>query len=61
MMGDNRDDSQDSRFWGFLPQSYVKGRALFIYWSFDVAGRRIRRRICAPVAAGYSTRFIDRL
>ena len=36
MMGDNRDDSQDSRFWGFLPQSYVKGRALFIYWSFDV-------------------------
>ena len=36
MMGDNRDDSQDSRFWGFLPHSYVKGRALFIYWSFDV-------------------------
>jgi signal peptidase I len=35
MMGDNRDDSQDSRFWDFLPQSYVKGRALFIYWSFD--------------------------
>jgi signal peptidase I len=35
MMGDNRDDSQDSRFWGFLPQSYVKGRALLIYWSFD--------------------------
>jgi signal peptidase I len=35
MMGDNRDDSQDSRFWGFLPQAYVKGRALFIYWSFD--------------------------
>ena len=36
MMGDNRDDSQDSRFWGFLPANYVKGRALFIYWSFDV-------------------------
>ena len=36
MMGDYRDDSQDSRFWGFLPHSYVKGRALFIYWSFDV-------------------------
>ena len=35
MMGDNRDDSQDSRFWGFLPAAYVKGRALFIYWSFD--------------------------
>ena len=47
MMGDNRDDSQDSRFWGFLPQSYVKGRALFIYWSFDVPGRRVRRAVLA--------------
>ena len=35
MMGDNRDDSQDSRYWGFLPADYVKGRALFIYWSFE--------------------------
>ncbi len=35
MMGDNRDDSQDGRYWGFLPKTYVKGRALFIYWSFD--------------------------
>jgi signal peptidase I len=33
MMGDNRDNSQDSRYWGFLPASYVKGRALFIYFS----------------------------
>jgi signal peptidase I len=35
MMGDNRDNSQDSRYWGFLPEHYVKGRALMIYWSFD--------------------------
>jgi signal peptidase I len=35
MMGDNRDDSQDSRYWGFLPAHYIKGRALFIYWSFE--------------------------
>ncbi len=35
MMGDNRDNSQDSRYWGFLPQHYVKGRALMIYWSFE--------------------------
>jgi signal peptidase I len=34
MMGDNRDNSQDSRYWGFLPREYVKGRALFVYFSF---------------------------
>jgi signal peptidase I len=32
-MGDNRDHSYDSRFWGTLPRHLVKGRALFIYWS----------------------------
>jgi signal peptidase I len=35
MMGDNRDNSEDSRYWGFMPLSYVKGEALFIYFSFD--------------------------
>ena len=35
MMGDNRDNSQDSRYWGFLPRHYVKGKALLIYWSYD--------------------------
>ena len=35
MMGDNRDNSQDSRYWGFLPRDYVKGRALLIYWSYE--------------------------
>ena len=35
VMGDNRDNSQDSRYWGFLPRSYVKGKALFVYWSFE--------------------------
>ena len=38
MMGDNRDNSQDSRYWGFLPESYVKGKALFIYFSFEENG-----------------------
>jgi signal peptidase I len=33
-MGDNRDNSWDSRFWGELPASYLKGRALFVYWSY---------------------------
>jgi signal peptidase I len=35
VMGDNRDNSQDSRYWGFLPRSYVKGKALVIYWSYE--------------------------
>jgi signal peptidase I len=35
VMGDNRDNSQDSRYWGFLPRHYVKGKALVIYWSYD--------------------------
>jgi signal peptidase I len=35
MMGDNRDNSADSRVWGFLPAEYVKGRALMIYWSYE--------------------------
>ena len=35
VMGDNRDNSQDSRYWGFLPRDYIKGRALVIYWSWD--------------------------
>ena len=35
VMGDNRDNSQDSRFWGFLPRHYVKGKALMIYWSYE--------------------------
>jgi signal peptidase I len=34
MMGDNRDNSQDSRYWGFMPREYVKGKALFVYFSF---------------------------
>jgi signal peptidase I len=35
MMGDNRDFSLDSRYWGYLPERYVVGEALIIYWSWD--------------------------
>jgi len=33
-MGDNRDHSYDSRFWGTVPTRYVKGRAFLVYWSY---------------------------
>ena len=35
VMGDNRDNSQDSRYWGFLPEHYIKGKALLVYWSYE--------------------------
>jgi signal peptidase I len=34
-MGDNRDNSDDSRFWGLVPRDYIHGTPLVIYWSFD--------------------------
>lgn len=35
VMGDNRDNSEDSRYWGFLPRDYIKGNAMMVYWSYE--------------------------
>ena len=37
-MGDNRDESYDSRYWGFVPRENVIGRPMFIFWSFKTPG-----------------------
>ena len=37
VLGDNRDNSLDSRYFGFVPGGYVIGRPVFVYWSYDVA------------------------
>jgi signal peptidase I len=43
-MGDNRDVSLDSRYWGFIPSENVIGRPMFIYWSFETpAGQYLER------------------
>jgi signal peptidase I len=34
-LGDNRDNSEDSRYWGFVPREYVVGKPLVVYWSYD--------------------------
>jgi signal peptidase I len=45
VMGDNRDDSYDSRYWGFVPQANIIGRPLLIYWSV----KETDSEVAAPV------------
>lgn len=44
VMGDNRDESSDSRVWGFVPFAYLKGKAFLIYWSWDRSNFGVRWR-----------------
>jgi signal peptidase I len=61
MMGDNRDNSQDSRYWGFLPAHYVKGRALMIYWSFDLSPPGSDRGILSTIGSIFTSTRWERL
>jgi signal peptidase I len=45
MMGDNRDESSDSRFWGFVPYDKIIGEAFMIYWSWELHNNDIYKSI----------------
>ena len=58
VMGDNRDNSQDSRYWGFLPRDYVKGKALIIYWSYEAEREDYQEEGAGATLRGLASVFI---
>ncbi len=47
-MGDNRDNSLDSRYWGFVPRENIIGRPLIIYWSYETTTERLSGSLLNP-------------
>jgi len=54
-MGDNRDNSLDSRYWGFVPRDYIVGKPVLIYWSYDTT----TAMLMPDSARGYETHLTD--
>jgi signal peptidase I len=45
MMGDNRDNSEDARFWGYVPFDHVVGKPVFIWFSWDSNGKSLADKV----------------
>jgi signal peptidase I len=58
MMGDNRDNSLDSRFWGFLRREYIKGKAVMIYWSYEAGREDYQDEGLAATVKGLGSVFV---
>jgi signal peptidase I len=58
MMGDNRDNSQDSRYWGFLPKELVKGKAVVIYWSYESGREDYQETGAGATLKGLGSTFV---
>lgn len=54
-MGDNRDNSLDSRYWGFVPRDYIVGKPVLIYWSYDTT----TAMLMPDSARGFETHLVD--
>jgi signal peptidase I len=54
-MGDNRDNSLDSRYWGFVPRDYIVGKPVLIYWSYNTS----TDMLMPQNAKGYETHVLD--
>jgi signal peptidase I len=62
-MGDNRDVSFDSRYWGFIPRPNIIGRPMFIYWSFETPEDQYKKTAMADRVGNLLTtalHFFDR-
>ena len=59
MMGDNRDDSADSRYWGTLKEELIVGRPLFIFWSYEDEGDAYLKTSPGEVVQLYLSRLVN--
>jgi signal peptidase I len=58
-MGDNRDNSEDSRYWGFVPMDHLRGRPFLVWWSFQEGGNDDTNATVPEGPGGVAKNFFD--